>query len=215
MKDRWLRITLGGWIVLLWAATAPAQSNWNVEVGGGVTAPTGDISSHLTKGWNIDLGGGYEFNKTLELDANFVFNGLGVSKAALQALQMPDGNARVMSLTVGPKVHFPIASSLSGYVAGGAGWYRRTVEFTQPTVAVVDIIDPWWGYLGSEIVPANQVLGSVSRNAWGVNGGGGVSVALGHSGAELFAEVRYHYAHINPTRTSIVPVTFGVRFTGQ
>jgi hypothetical protein len=128
---------------------------------------------------------------------------------------MPDGNARVMSLTVGPKVHFPIARSLSGYVAGGAGWYRRTVDFTQPTVAVVDIIDPWWGYIGSEIVPANQVLGSVSRNAWGVNGGGGVSVALGHGGTELFAEVRYHYAHINPTRTAVVPVTFGLRFTRQ
>jgi hypothetical protein len=38
-------------------------------------------------------------------------------------------------------------------------------------------------------VPANQILGSVSDNAWGVNGGGGVSVALGESGAELFAEV--------------------------
>jgi hypothetical protein len=120
-----------------------------------------------------------------------------------------------LSLTVGPRIHFPIASNVRGYVAGGAGWYRRTVEFTQPTLAVVDIIDPWWGYLGSEIVPANQVLGSVSNNAWGVNGGGGVSVVIGHSGAELFAEVRYHYAHTSPTTTSIVPVSFGIRFSGQ
>jgi hypothetical protein len=71
------------------------------------------------------------------------------------------------------------------------------------------------GYLGSAIVPANQVLGSVSDNAWGVNGGGGVSVALGESGAELFAEVRYHYAHTAPTTTSIVPITFGLRFASH
>jgi hypothetical protein len=80
---------------------------------------------------------------------------------------------------------------------------------------VVDIIDPWWGYLGSAIVPANQVLGSVSNNAFGLNGGDGVSVALGQSGAEFFAEVRYHWADMNPTTTSIVPITFGVRFNGR
>src|SRR5258707_1070007 len=107
-----------------------------------------------------------------------------------------------MSLTVGPKVHFPIASNVRGYVVGGAGYYRRKVEFLQPTVGVVDIIDPWWGYLGSVLVPANQVLGSVSENAWGVNGGGGVTVMLGTSGVELFGEVRYHYAHTTPTKTT-------------
>jgi hypothetical protein len=64
-------------------------------------------------------------------------------------------------------------------------------------------------------VPANQVLGSVSDNAWGANGGGGVSFGLGHSGAAFFAEARYHYAHMNPTRTSIVPITFGIRLTGN
>jgi hypothetical protein len=64
-------------------------------------------------------------------------------------------------------------------------------------------------------VPTNQVIGSVSRNAWGVNGGGGVSVELGQSGAEVFAEVRYHYAHISPTTTAIVPVTFGIKFNGR
>ncbi|MGZ7031946.1 MAG: hypothetical protein ACXVIJ_08235 [Thermoanaerobaculia bacterium] len=42
-----------------------------------------------------------------------------------------------------------------------------------------------------------------------------MSVALGESGAELFAEVRYHYAHTAPTTTSIVPITFGLRFAGH
>jgi hypothetical protein len=216
MNGRWLRTTLAGSVFLLWAATAPAQpQNWNVQIGTGVSTTTGDIGDRLTNGWNVDLGAGYEVNETLEWDGHFMFNGLGVSNQVLQALQVPDGRASVMSLTVGPKIHFPIANKVRGYVTGGLGWYRRTVEFTQPTVGVVDIIDPWWGYLGSTIVNANQVLGSVSNNAFGVNGGGGVSVALGESGAELFAEVRYHRANTNPTTTSIVPVMFGVRFGGQ
>jgi hypothetical protein len=213
MKCRWLRRTLAASFVILWAATAAAQQNWNVQVATGVATTAGDVSDRLTKGWNIDLGAGYEVNETLGWEGHFAFNGLGVSNQVLQALQVPDGRASVMSLTVGPKIHFPIANRTRGYVTGGLGWYRRTVEFTQPTVGVVDIIDPWWGYLGSAIVPANQVLGSVSDNAFGVNGGGGVAVALGQSGAEFFAEVRYHFANTNATSTSIVPITFGVRFS--
>jgi hypothetical protein len=216
MKYRWLPTTLAAMLVILWSVSATAQtSNWNVEVASGVATTTGDIGDRLTTGWNVDFGAGYEINKTFELGGNFMVNGLGVSDRVLQTLEVPDGNASVMSLTVGPKIHFPISNSVRGYLVGGVGWYRRNVEFTQPTTAVIDIVDPWWGYLGSAVVPANQVLGSVTRNAWGVNGGGGVAAALGHSGAELFAEVRYHYAHMNPTITSIVPITFGVRFTGQ
>jgi hypothetical protein len=217
MNCRWLLVPLVGIPITCFAATAFAQSEqtWNVDVASGVTATTGDISNRLTTGWNVDLGAGYAFNRTLELEGHFAINGLGVSSQVLQTLQVPDGNASLMSLTAGPKVHFPIASSVRGYVVGGVGWYRRNVEFTQPTVGLVDIIDPWWGYLGSAIVPTNQVIGSVSRNSWGVNGGGGVSVELGQSGAAVFAEVRYHYAHINPSPTAIVPVTFGVTFTGR
>ncbi|HEX4470157.1 MAG TPA: outer membrane beta-barrel protein [Gemmatimonadaceae bacterium] len=216
MTCRWLRTTLAAAVAALWTASAAAQTpSWNVEVASGVTATTGDISNRLTKGWNLGVGAGYAINHTWELNGLFTVNGLGVSDQALQALHVPDGSATLMSLTVGPKVHFPIGDHVRGYVVGGVGWYRRTVEFTQPTVGVVDLIDPWWGYLGSALVPANQVLGSVSDNAWGANGGGGVSFGLGHSGAAFFAEARYHYAHMNPTRTSIVPITFGIRLAGN
>jgi hypothetical protein len=194
------------------ASAQPQAQGWNVEVSSGVAPTTGDISSRLTTGFNVGVGAGYELNENVELEGNFNYNGLGVSNQALQALQVPDGTARLISLTVGPKIHFPIGGSVRGYVAGGAGWYRRTVEFLQPTVAFVDIIDPWWGYLGTAVVPANQVLGSVSDNAWGANIGGGVSVPLGSSGVDFFAEVRYHYAHTNPTATAVVPVSFGIRF---
>jgi hypothetical protein len=119
------------------------------------------------------------------------------------------------SLTVGPMWRFPIGGMVDGYVLGGVGWYRRTVEFTQPTVGVIDVIDPWWGYIGPVFVPTNQVLGSVTKDAFGGNAGGGVSVKLGESGAAVFAEVRYHYANTKPTSTAVVPVSFGLRLTGR
>jgi hypothetical protein len=107
------------------------------------------------------------------------------------------------------------ATWASGYALGGVGWYRRTVDFLQPTVGVIDIVDPWWGYVGSVVVPANQVLGSVTSNAFGANAGGGVSIALGSSGAEVFGEVRYHYANTKTSSTTVTPVSFGIRWGGH
>jgi hypothetical protein len=115
MSYRWLRTTLCSTVMALSAATAGAQQpNWNVEVGTGVAATTGEISSRLTNGWNV--GAGYRITSMFELDGNLTVNGLGVSRQALKELEVPDGNASLLSLTVGPKIHFPIASSVRGYV---------------------------------------------------------------------------------------------------
>jgi hypothetical protein len=93
------------------------------------------------------------------------------------------------------------------------------VTFTQPTVGLVESIDPWRGYLGSAAVPAavpaavaaNQVLGSLSDNALGENGGGGVVAPLGRNGVTFFAEVRYHWVNTPMRSTAVTPVAFGVR----
>jgi hypothetical protein len=217
MRLRWSRATLVGTLVFaFYSSRAAAQpSTWNVDIGSGVAATTGDTRDRLTNGWDFNLGAEYFGNDWLGVRGDFRYDGLGVTDQVTRQLQVPNGsgNARVISLTVGPVVRFPIAKYLQGFAVGGLGWYRRTVEFTQPTVAAVDIIDPWWGYLGTAIVPANQIIGSTSSNAFGGNIGGGLSVPLGGSGASVFAEVRYHRANTTTTPTSMVPVTFGIRFT--
>jgi hypothetical protein len=190
------------------------QDGWSVDVGVGPSPTVGDISSRLTNGWNINARAGYQFNDAFGLYGAIAYNGLGVTNQVLNALQVPDGNAHLWSLTAEPMWRFPIAHKVEGYVVGGAGWYRRTVEFTRPTINVVDVIDPWWGYIGPVIVPADQVLGSVTKDAFGANAGGGVALQLGESGTAVFAEVRYHYANTKPTSTSIVPVTVGLRWSG-
>jgi hypothetical protein len=206
--------------VLLMCMAAPQharadQDGWSVDVGVGPTPTTGDISNRLTTGWNINARAGYQFNDAFGLYGAFAYNALGVTDRVLNALQVPDGNAHLLSLTAEPMWRFPIARHVEGYLVGGAGWYQRKVEFTQPTVTVIDVIDPWWGYLGPAIVPADQVLGSVTKDAFGANAGGGVAFKLGESGTAVFAEVRYHYANTKPTSTSVVPVTVGLRWSGS
>jgi hypothetical protein len=200
----------------LWAATAFAQSDqWMVDFSGAAAPTVGVTNDHLKTGWNIDLGAERTFAHGVGLRGDFGYYRLGVTDQALRTLSVPNGDAHMFSLTAGPTWHFPIGSRVGGYVLGGVGWYRRTVEFLQPTVAVIDIIDPWWGYVGSEIVPASQILGSVSNNAFGGNVGGGVSIPLGSSGSAFFAELRYHRANTKTTPTAVLPVSFGIRWIGR
>jgi hypothetical protein len=210
-------MTIAGLLSLsLHAAPASAQpQSWNFNVAAGATPAVARTSDRLTTGWNLNLGAEREVGDGLGILGEFGYYHLGVADQVLSSLQVPNGNARVLALTVGPRWRFPIAGGVNGYAVGGVGWYQRRVEFTQPTLAVVNIIDPWWGYIGPTLVPANQVLGSVTKNAFGGNVGGGVSIPLGQSGVEAFGEVRYHYANTSVTSTTILPISFGIRVTGH
>jgi hypothetical protein len=200
-------------IVSLFVPAHATAQGWTVNLGAGASPTVGDIGSRLNSGWNMDVRAGRELTNGVGVFGDFTFSGLGVSDQVLQSLQVPNGTARVYSLTAGPMWKFPIGTRVNGHLLGGIGWARRTVEFTQPTLGVITVIDPWWGYVGPVLVPANQVLGSISDNAFATTVGGGLSVPLGDSGAAAFAEVRYQHANTSPTSTSLVPVTFGVRFS--
>jgi hypothetical protein len=131
----------------------------------------------------------------------------------LQQLAAPDGHGRIFSLTVDPEIRFPLTPHLQGFVVGGIGWIRRTVDLTAPTTQFVDYFDPFYGDLGPQAVTTDQVLSSVTRNAFGGNVGGGVSLPLTNTGAALFVDVRYYYAPTSPRVTAMIPVMFGIRWT--
>jgi hypothetical protein len=62
-------------------------------------------------------------------------------------------------------------------------------------------------------VPANLVLSSFTQNKGGWNVGGGVSFRVkGDSNFKVYAEARYHYIYTTPVQTTILPVTFGLRW---
>jgi hypothetical protein len=219
-KRRRLFLSAGGYSVVLaatvlsMAALAFPQNSlqkFNFELGGGVTPTVGQTSIDLTTGWNAVAGVGYNFDKPLGVRLEFMYNGLGVSNAALRQLNEPAGNAHMWSLTLDPVWRFLNVGPLHVYAIVGGGYYRRTVQFTQPTVAVVDVFNPWWGYFGPAIVPANQVLGTVTKGAGGANGGFGASVNVGGH-AQLYVETRYHYVWTANRATQILPITFGIRW---
>ena len=201
-------------LLLSLAGAAPAQEEehkWTGNVGAGYTPLLGALNQRLDNGWNVSFGAGYHITEHFSLGGQIMYNGLGVSRGLLNTLSVPNGNAHIWAFTAEPRLTFRRRHSFTPYIVGGVGYYRRTVEFTQPTIAAVTIFDPFFGFF-PVLVPADQVIGSVVRDGIGGNAGLGFQVPLGHMGAQIYAEARFHYASGGALPTRMLPMTIGLRF---
>jgi opacity protein-like surface antigen len=192
---------------------AQSMSKLTVNLGAGFTEPVRYSDRRLETGFNITAGAGVNFAPRAGLLGEFGYNQLGVSSAVLRAAGAPNGSARIYSLTANPIFRFNPSGRFDVYAIGGGGYYRRTLEFTQPAVAAVTAFDPFYGIFFPVAVPASVVLGSFTQNEGGLNIGGGITVRTrGDSNVKFYAESRYHYLFTNPVRTTLLPVTFGIRW---
>ncbi len=192
-------------------ATAQTERRYTFEAGGGFTPPVGRISQRLNSGWNLGAGAGVNLTNAFSLSAHYMYNGFGVNRGILAAFGAPGGDAHVWSLTAEPRLQLGVGR-FAPYLVGGVGYYRRTINFTQPVVTGTTFFDPFFGLLVPGLVGANQVLGSSTNGGIGGSLGAGLSFGLGHGGAKFFTEARYHYADTGRTPTRMIPVTFGIRF---
>jgi hypothetical protein len=200
-----------GVVMLSPLAFSQETSHFTANVGGGFTSVTGRFANDVTNGWNVQGAAGYNFNNYFGILGTFMYDGLGVTNTALNALNMPNGNTNVYTLTADPKFTFPFKTG-SFYVLAGGGWLRRTVQFTQPVIASTFIFDPWFGYFGPALIPANQVIGSVTNNAGVWDVGGGFNIPLPNTRLKLYVEARYFDGLTNDAHTRMVPLTFGIRW---
>ncbi|MBV9227442.1 MAG: outer membrane beta-barrel protein [Acidobacteriaceae bacterium] len=214
MRKRCLSLSFSISAFLGLAQLTYAQSEFHhltFNVGGGYTATTGNISNRLDGGGHFQAGIGYNLNRYLGILGTFNFHQLGLTGQALNEVNVPDGSSRVYSLTAEPKITLPYRRLAGFYLLGGGGWMRRTVEFTQPTVAQTIVFDPWFGYYGPALIPANQVIGSYSQNAGVWDVGGGFNIPLPRARFKLYIESRF-YDGITNTHTTLVPITVGLRW---
>ena len=143
-----------------------------------------------------------------------------------------DGNNHVWSFSLQPIYNIKSGEGIGAYVTGGGGYYHKVTNFEVPAIGTY--CDPFYGCYQ---YTANQVIDHYTSNAFGVNGGLGITYKFSRfSGQRLFAEVRYVYLlnsyrpgvtidNVNPAnaseanffpqnsqRTSYLPVKFGLRF---
>ena len=143
MNLRRIATIAGG--LCIFAGISAAQADFHhltFNVGGGFTAVTQGISNRLDHGGNVQGSVGLNVTRHLGVEGTFMFNGLGITRSALNTAGEPDGSARVYTFTVDPKLSVWSGEKASLYVLGGGGWMRRTVEFTQPTLAQTVVFDP-------------------------------------------------------------------------
>jgi opacity protein-like surface antigen len=188
------------------------KSRFTFQGGAGFSPLVGDISSRLDNGWHVTFGGGYRFTSWFSTTIDYLYNGFGVSSKVLNEAQVPDGNAHLWSVTANPMLRWKSGRGAHPYVVGGVGYYRRVVEFTQPSLVPVLYIDPFFGFAFNTLIPANEVLGSIRKGGIGGSLGAGLDFDLGSTGAKVYAEARYHYADTGNIPTRMVPVTIGLRW---
>jgi hypothetical protein len=197
-------------------AALPAMAQFEsqlftADIGGGFSTPVYNAGRRLDPGWNLLLGAGIRPVPYLGVKVDFLYNQMDVNRGTLNALNFPNGEARIFSFTLDPIIHINPRGPVDFYLVGGGGVYHRTIEFSQPSVSTFTAFDPFFGYFYPVAVPSSQVLASQTTVKPGVNGGAGFQFGFHHT-IKFFAEARYHDMFTNGRDTTWVPVTFGFRW---
>jgi hypothetical protein len=234
---------------------ADGSPKYDFYVGGGFAPPVGDQFNYASLSWGFGGGGGRMFNAHFGTNIEFNYDHFGLTGSTLnnqqnlynyaiqlynqqnpsnpaQFIQGLDGNNHIWSFTLEPIYNIKSGEGLGAYVTGGGGFYHKVTNFTVPAIGTY--CDPFYGCYQ---YTANQVIDHYTSNAFGLNGGFGLTYKFSRfSNERLYAEVRYVYllnsfkpgvtfATVNPSnageanffpqnsqRTSYLPVRFGIRF---
>jgi len=217
------------------------SAKYTFLIGGGFTLPVGDSHKYLAPSYNIQAGAGRNFNKTYGVQVEFDWANFGFQTATLNnqlaiyngpfflyGIPQLGGNSHVWSFTLDPIMNFYTSDTWGAYVIGGGGFYHKTANFTTPVIATGCYPD---GYCFQ--YQANQTIDKYTSNAFGVNGGLGLTYKFSRfAGERFYLEGRYVYSfnsqrpfdygdvnfnHVNvfpqnSHKTSFIPITFGIRF---
>jgi hypothetical protein len=210
------------------------MSHIAIEGGVGFTIPVGPDTSYSqteinedylspseSAGWNVNVGGGWMFTKRVGVLIEYTFDKQGMPGDYLNALAAANGvssgglggNINTWDFALEPIIYQPFSHKSGGYVTGGAGFYRKVTNFTEP-------VEECYYYCITEA----STVDHFSSNQAGFNIGIGLyrKIFGEDSNGKFFAEVRYVWVdspqpsasnYYNGSGTEeLIPVSFGVRF---
>lgn len=219
-------IALGVAVILGVPAQCLAQDDaafhsCTLNLGGGWAPVSGSDANSLDAGWNFQAGGGFALTSgpapshrwSAFITANFMFDRLGVSSAALQQarnlnptniglLEANSARAKFFSTTLDPTFRFPVAKAVSIYAFAGFGWFRRSLEFTGVSNQ------------GVLLQPGGPAVFSSGGNSGAYDAGLGANLRLPRrtGGLMLYAEARVLHGLAINRATTLVPVSVGIRW---
>jgi hypothetical protein len=216
------------------------SAKYTFFVGGGFTLPVGGSHNYLATSYDFQAGAGRNFNKTFGVQVEFDWANFGFQTATLNNqlaiynnpplfanFTQLGGTSHDWSFTLDPIMNFYTSDTWGAYVVGGGGFYHKTANFTIPTIGEECYIYGCFTY------QANQTIDKYTSNAFGVNGGAGLTYKFSRfAGERFYVEARYVYTFNSPrqfsygdtngngfnvfpqnsAKTGFIPVVFGVRF---
>lgn len=197
---------------------AQDYSKFAFNVGGGLSAPLNPTGAYAGMSGNFALGAGYNLNPSNAILGEFLWSGLPSNLTVINPVQAPHSSMNLYSLTANYRHQFDrIKGSPFGlYFIGGGGWYHRYTSidknFVVPAYTPCLPIYDWWGYSCSDGYVQSVNVANKGVSSLGLNSGVGFTIRLAESNIRFFAEARYHYAFSERIPTTLIPVTFGLRF---
>jgi hypothetical protein len=192
------------------SANAQEAPKFTFDMGVGFTTPVGSTGTALDPGWNIGAGAGYNFSPYLGAKLDLGYSSTGINSSTLSNIGVPGGNVHIFSATVDPVVHLLPKHRMDLYLTGGGGLFHVYQEFTQPTVAVTNVYNPFFG-LYPVAFGANEILSSYSVNKPGFDVGGGIAFGtFGHG--KFFAETKWDHVFMTNSHIDYLPVSFWFRW---
>ena len=212
------------WASFMCAVSSPrlhAQdySKFTMNIGGGISTPLNPTGAYAGMSGNFAAGLGYNINQKNAIIGEFMFSGLPSNLAVIQPVKAPYSSINLYSLTVNYRHQFDrISGSPFGvYTLFGGGWYHRYTainkDYVVPPGIACQPVWYWWGYgCDSNGYVYTNTVASKGSSAGGLNGGVGFTIRFADSNLRFFTEARYHYAFTDRIPTTMVPVTFGIRY---
>lgn len=203
-----------GWIIPL-----EGQSPVAFNIGGGITTPMNPTGAFTGVSGNFNIGAGYSLDQKNTITGEFMWNGLPTDVTNIHPIDSPTGRISLYSLTVNFRHHIDSihGSPLGVYGIVGGGWYYRysaiDKNYTVPPGTACQPIYTWWGYgCDPNGYVYSQTVFARGTSAGGMNGGVGFTLRLADSGWKFYTEARYHYAFSARIASTVIPVTFGLRY---
>jgi opacity protein-like surface antigen len=217
-------------MALLTAGSAMAQTKkYEINVGGGFTAATGDIEEHFGNGGHFE--GGFTFfpKDTFGIQFQYAYTKLNGKDFTLPVSSIPGGVASNTNFSSHMHMHgfsfdavIKPKSDGGVYFVAGPGIYHRTISLTTPGVGFVTVCDPYWYVCFETPTEVDRLLGDRSSTDFGINAGGGYAFKVSDS-AKLYVEARYLYVFgpdvvVNGVKKAsnangqFLPLSFGIRW---
>ena len=191
----------------------------NFHIGGGLSSPLNPTGAYAGLSGNFSVGAGYNITTNNSIIGEFMWSGLPPNLFIVHPVDSPYGSMNLYTLTANFRHQFDrIHGSPFGiYLIGGGGWYHRYASidknYTVPPGTACQPAYYWWGYgCDPNGYVYSQTVAYKGTSAPGINAGLGFTIRLADTGWKFYAESRYNYAWSERVATTLVPVTFGIRY---